>query len=78
MWLYIYPRPMEIMYGQVSQFIVRDFNKTLIEKGYRITSKPSTSVNLISDAILERIHQVLGNLVRTFIITQTYVDKDDP
>ena len=31
----------------------------------------------MSNAVLERIHQVLGNLVRTFnISTQTYVDED--
>ena len=31
------------------------------------------------NAVLERIHQVIGNLVRTFnISTQTYVDKNDP
>ena len=46
---------------------------------YRITDKLSTSVNPMSNAVLERIHQVLGNLVRTFnIFTQTYVDKNDP
>ena len=28
--------------------------------------------------ILERIHQVIENLVRTFNITQTYVDEEDP
>ena len=33
----------------------------------------------MSNAVLERIHQVLGNLVRTFnISTQTYVDEYDP
>ena len=33
----------------------------------------------MSNVVLERIHQVLGNLVRTFnISTQTYVDKNDP
>ena len=32
----------------------------------------------MSNALLERIHQVLGNLVRTFTIsTQTHVDKND-
>ena len=31
----------------------------------------------MSNAILERIHQVIGNLVRTFNIQQTYVDKND-
>ena len=28
--------------------------------------------------ILERIHQVLGNQVRTYNIKETYVDKYDP
>ena len=33
----------------------------------------------MSDALLERIHQVLVNLVQTFnISTQTHVDKDYP
>ena len=31
----------------------------------------------MSNAILEHIHQVLGNLVRTFNIQQTYADKND-
>ena len=43
-----------------------------------MTSNPSTLVNTMSNAVLELIHQVLGNLVRTCNITQTYVDKDDP
>ena len=32
----------------------------------------------MSNAILERIHQILGNLVQTFNIQHTYVDKNDP
>ena len=32
----------------------------------------------MSNAVLERIHRVLGNLVRTYNITQAYVDEDDP
>ena len=43
-----------------------------------ITVKPITIVNPIYDEILENIRQVLGNLVLTCNITQTYDDKDDP
>ena len=51
----------------------------IIEIEYRITSKQNTSGNPMSNEALERIRQVLGNLVRTFnISTQTYVDEDDP
>ena len=46
---------------------------------YGITAKPITSVNPISNSVLERIHQVLGNLVRTFnISTQAYVENNYP
>ena len=45
---------------------------------YRITYKPSTLGNQNSNAVLERIHQVQGNMVQTCNITQTYVDKYDP
>ena len=69
---------MEITYDQVSEFIGHKFIKSLIEKECGITDKRSTSVNPTPNAISERIHQVLGNLVPTFYITKTYVDKDDP
>ena len=59
--------------------IVNKFRKLLTEIEYGITAKPNTSVNPISNTLLESIHQVLGNLVRTFYIsTQPYVDEDDP
>ena len=45
---------------------------------YKITVKPSTLVNPINDEILKNIHQILGNLVPTCNITQTYDDKDNP
>ena len=32
----------------------------------------------MSNAVLKQIHQVLGNLVQTFNISQTYIDKNDP
>ena len=32
----------------------------------------------MSNAILKRVHQVIGNLVWTFNIQQTYFDEDDP
>ena len=35
-------------------------------------------VNPTSNVILDRIHQVLVHLMRTFNITETYVDEDDP
>ena len=74
MWISIYRRPIEIMYYQGSASIGHEFRKSLIETEYGKTSKTRTSVNPIFNAVLERIHQVLGNLLRTCNINQTYVD----
>ena len=63
MWLYIYPRPMEITYDQESEFIGHELSKYLIERLYGITAKPSISGNPISNKIVERIHLVPGNIV---------------
>ena len=73
-WLSRYPRLTEITYDQGEEFIGHEFQKSLIETEYRIIAKPSTSGNSMSNMILKWIHQVLGNLVRTFNIQQTYVD----
>ena len=60
-------------------FIGHEFIKSLIETYYGITAKLSALGNPRPNAVLERIHQVLVNLVLTFnISTQTYFDKDDP
>ena len=32
----------------------------------------------MSNIVLEKIHQVLGNIVRNYNINKTYVDEDDP
>ena len=77
-WVYRYPRPIEIMYDQGKEFIGHEFRKFPIVTEYRKTAKRSTSGNPMSNAVLERIHQVLGNLVWTFNISHTYVDEDDP
>ena len=59
-WITRYPRPIEIMYVQGSEFISHELRKYLIEIEYRITAKPSTSKNPTSNAILEQIHQVFN------------------
>ena len=40
-----------------------------------ISAKPLTSINPMSNAILERIHQVLGNLVRTLTYKKPTLPK---
>ena len=60
------------------QIFCHDFIKPLIEIEYSIAAKPINLVNPTSNAILERIHHLIGNLVHPFNITQAYFDRDDP
>ena len=56
------------MYDQVSELIGHEFIKYIIEQKYGILSKPVTLVNPTSNAMSERINQVMGNLVLTYNI----------
>ena len=78
-WLYRYPTPIEITYDQGKEFIAHEFRKYLTQMEYMRTAKPSTLVNPMFNVLSERIHQVLGNLVRNVnVFTHTYIDKNDP
>ena len=65
------------MYKQGSEFIGHEFRKSIVEEEYEIIAKPSTSDHPTSNAILERIHQVIGNPVWTYNIKETYVKDYD-
>ena len=69
------PRPTGIDYYQGSEFIGHEFRKSLIEMEYGIAAKPSTLGKPTSNEILERIHQVLENLVRTLLLHKPMLMK---
>ena len=50
----------------------------MIEQEYVIKTKPACSGNPQANAIIEIIHKVLGNLIRTFNLHDTYVDDAEP
>jgi transposase InsO family protein len=60
-----------------SEFIRKDFQK-MIKKDYGIKGKPITVRNPQANAIVERIHQVIGNIIRTFELEGNYLDEEDP
>ena len=66
-----YPRPIEITYDQGKEIIGHEFIKSLIEDKWGMTSKLITLRNPMSNAILERIYQVIGNLLWNFNVQQT-------
>lgn len=62
-WLARYPRPVEVGFDNGSEFKWL-FKELCANMG--ITPKISTDYNPQSNAIIESVHQVLGNALRTF------------
>ena len=52
--------------------------KNQIETEHRIKSKCATTENAQLNSILEIIHQVISNLVRTYDFQNNYLDKYNP
>ena len=45
---------------------------------YGIKGKPITVRNPQANAIVEWIHQVIGNIIRTFELESNYLNEEDP
>ena len=50
----------------------------MIEKEYRITRRPITTRNLQANSILERVHQTIINILRTFQVNNFELELDEP
>ena len=59
-----------------SEFIGHDFRDMI--KDYGVKRKPITVRNPQANAIVERVHQTIGNTIRTFELQQGWLDEDDP
>ena len=62
-WLSRYPKPVRIIYDQGTEYCNIDFESFLISQG--IKGCPSTVKNPQSNAILERVHDVMKTSLRT-------------
>ena len=77
-WLTRYPRPSLITLDRGSEFIGQDFRE-MCENDYGIKRKVISTRNPQANAIVERVHQTLGNLIRSFELQENpYLDQDDP
>ena len=63
-WFNSYPLPRQIMFDHGSKFMA-EFSK-MCQKNIGLKSKPITTRNPHSNAIIKRIHQTIGNTIRTF------------
>ena len=51
----------------------------MIKNDYGIKMKPITTWNPQANAIVERVHQTIGNMIRTFeLYDNDGIDDDDP
>jgi hypothetical protein len=66
-----------VTYGRGSEFIGHDF-QDMLKNDYGIKCKPITVRNPQANSIVERVHQVIGNIIRTFELQDNYLDEDDP
>ena len=75
-WLTRYPLPSQIIFDRGNEFLA-EF-KTLIDKDYGITKRPITARNPQANAILERVHQTIGNIIRTMKVHEMTLDDENP
>jgi hypothetical protein len=50
----------------------------MIKEDYGVKAKPITVRNPQANAIVERVHQVIGNIIHTFELENNYLDDNDP
>ena len=63
-WLTRYPWPSAITYDKGTEFMTKF--TTMIKNDYGIEKNPASKRNPQANSVIERIHQTLGNMVRTF------------
>eukprot|EP00957_Ditylum_brightwellii_P096322 7336263-Ditylum_brightwellii.AAC.1 len=75
-WLTRYPWPQKVILDRGTEYM-KDFIM-LIQDEYGIKCKPITTRNSQSNSIVERAHQTIGNLLRTFKPGSAKLDLEDP
>ena len=75
-WLTRYPWPTSIILDRGKEFMAEFI--TMVRDDYGIKRKPITTRNPQGNSILERIHQTIGNIIRTFHVQETVLDNEDP
>jgi hypothetical protein len=50
----------------------------MVQKDYGIKTKPTTTRNPQANSVIERVHQTIGNMIRTFQMGSSEINEDDP
>lgn len=76
-WLTRYPWPHKLIFDRGSEFKAEVTN--MIRNDYGVTVRPTTTRNPQANSIVERVHQTVGNMIRTFeVYDNDTLDDDDP
>ena len=76
-WFMRYPWPSKVILDRGREFM-GEF-KNLLKNEYGIKRKPITTRNPQANAIVERVHQTIGNMIRTVRMhSNPDIDDDDP
>ena len=76
-WFTRCPWPDKCTFDHGSNFLGKEF-QDLLNKEHNVKTKPIMVKNPQANAVLERIHQVLGNSVRMFELKECNLNKDGP
>ena len=66
-WFTRYPLPQKILFDRGTEFMA-EFSK-MYQNDYGLKRKHITTINPQSNAIIERIHQTIGNIIGTFDVS---------
>ena len=75
-WLTRYPWPQVMTYDKGKEFMA-EF-AMMIKNDYGISKNGISVRNPQANAIIERIHQTIGNIIRTFEVHDAYLDEKHP
>jgi transposase InsO family protein len=76
-WLTRYPWPTQMIFDRGSEF--KAAMTQMLKSDYGIKIKAVTTRNPQANAIVDRIHQTIGNMIRTFeLYDNDGIDDDDP
>ncbi|MGH7974544.1 MAG: RNase H-like domain-containing protein, partial [bacterium] len=74
-WLCRYPRPTELIYDNGKEFKNEEFHE--LTDSYGIHRNGTSVKNPQANGILERVHQVLANMLRTFNLENQVLDDNN-
>ena len=75
-WLNRYPWPQRVILDRGTEFMA-EFSQ-MVQEEYGVKKKPITKRNPQANAIVERVHQTIGNMLRTFEVQEMELDESDP